>query len=83
MDFDKVIESMAERWASSVVARKELHKFTGGLLSGRTAANLDSKGTGIPGRFTMLSQTCYPTENVVAWLKTRASADWKSRNSGK
>ncbi len=82
MDFNKVIDGMAERWSSPVVARKELGKFTGGILSGRTAANFDCKGTGIPGRFTLLSQTCYPVENVVEWLKTKAAKDWKSRNVG-
>ncbi len=76
---DKILESLAERWPSEIVARKEIGKFTGGVLSSRTLANMDSKGTGIPERFLLANQVAYPVSAVIAWLKSRSAASWKDR----
>ena len=77
----KVLDSLADRWPSEIVARKEIGKFTGGVLSSRTLANMDSKGTGIPERFLLANQVAYPVSAVIAWLKERSSPDWKSRKA--
>ena len=76
---NKVLESLADRWPSEIVARKEISKFTGGILSARTLANMDSRGDGIPERFLLANQVAYPVQSVIAWLKERSSPDWKSR----
>ena len=76
---DKVLDSLAAGWPSQIVARKEIGKFTGGILSARTLANMDSRGDGIPERFLLANQVAYPVSAVIAWLKTRSAADWKSR----
>ena len=76
---DKVLESLADRWPSQIVARKEIGKFTGGVLSSRTLANMDSRGDGIPERFLLANQVCYPTAAVIRWLKERSAESWKSR----
>ena len=36
------VRSLVEKWPSGVVAQSEVGKFTGGILSGRTMANLHS-----------------------------------------
>ena len=52
-----------------MVGRKVFVKFSGGVFAGRTLANMDSRGDGIPGRFLLggqvglnaLAGTLYPT----------------------
>jgi hypothetical protein len=80
-EIEKIIDQMAERWPSPVVARKSISDFTGGVVSSKTAANEDSAGTGIEGRFLMLNQVVYPVENLVAWLKSRSAKSWKTRKA--
>ena len=76
---NKVLDSLADRWPSEIVARKEIARFTGGILSARTLANMDSRGDGIPERFLLANQVAYPVLAVIQWLKSRSAADWKSR----
>jgi hypothetical protein len=78
-EIEKRIDAMAERWPSNLVARKAVREFSGGILSQKTLANEDSKGTGPEGRFLLMNQTVYPVESIVAWLKTRTAQNWKTR----
>lgn len=64
--------SMAEAWGCPWVAREELKRFTGGLLSPRYAANLDSAGKGIEGRIRCGRKVLYPALEVVRFLEKRA-----------
>lgn len=66
----KDLEELAARWPSGLVARTEIHKFTGGLLSGRTLANYDSRGEGPP-RVRLGRKVAYPTDELVRWLAAR------------
>lgn len=66
---DDIFTEMATRWPSSVVARAEVKKFTGGGISPKTIANADSKGSGPEGRFLIGRRTCYPVTNLVDWLR--------------
>jgi hypothetical protein len=76
---ERLFEQMAERWPSPVVARKRISDFSGGVLSKKSMANEDSRGTGPEGRFLLCNQVVYPVESLVEWLKTRMAPDWKSR----
>lgn len=64
-----VFDEMIARWPSSIVARTEIHKFTGGAISHRTFANLDCQGKGPPGRFYMGRKVVYPIRTLVLWLR--------------
>lgn len=68
---EKALRQMMEKWPSSVVARSELYKFSGGLIAPGTAANHDSAGTGIPGAFKISRKVAYPVEGVIDWLISR------------
>jgi len=68
MDRDE-FSAMAAKWPSSVVARAEVKKFTGGGISPKTIANADSKGNGPEGRFLIGRRTCYPVTKLVDWLR--------------
>lgn len=70
-EIDQVIEEMEKRWISNMVARKEIEQYTGGAITAKTAANLDSLGIGCPGRFKLGGSVVYPTVNMTPWLKSR------------
>ena len=68
------LKKMAERWPSSVVARTEIEKFSGGLLKERYLANLDCLGQGPKGRFRVGRKIGYPVHSVIEFLESRTQA---------
>ena len=70
-DAKRAIQACADAWPSKIVARSKIAEFTGGVITAGSLANLDSQGLGVPGSFLIGRQTCYPVENVVAWLIER------------
>lgn len=66
-----VLRQAAERWPTSVVARRKILEFSGGLIAPGTAANHDSAGTGIPGAFRVGRQVVYPVQATIEWLIAR------------
>jgi hypothetical protein len=80
-EIEKIIEAMATEWPSSVVARKAIKDFSGGILSPKTMANEDCNGTGPEGRFLLMNQTVYPIKSLVTWLKSRSATSWAERKA--
>jgi hypothetical protein len=66
-----VFDQMAEKWPSAVVARTEIDRFSGGLMSCKYLANLDSQGVG-PARVVVGRKVAYPVRELVAWLRERS-----------
>jgi len=64
--------SMADRWPSSFVAREKVETFTGGIISARYLANLDSQGKGPDRRVRVGRKVAYPVGSFVEWLENRA-----------
>ncbi|MBC8466692.1 MAG: hypothetical protein H8D55_02525 [Deltaproteobacteria bacterium] len=67
-----IFQEMVDRWPSAIVARTEMDKFTGGMISGKYLANLDSDGTG-PVRVKLGRKVGYPTKELVQWLRDRSN----------
>ena len=67
-----IFNKIAEKWPSSVVARVEIERFTGGLISSKYLANLDSLGQG-PKRITCGRKVAYPVDDFVQWLRKRSN----------
>ena len=65
------LEHLAKKWPSTIVARKKVEEFSGGILSGKTLANLDSLGRG-PRKIHVGRQVCYPVDDLVAWMEERS-----------
>jgi len=65
--------NMEKAWGCPWVARRELKRFTGGILDPRYAANLDAKGLGIAGRVRVGRQILYPAAEVCRFLENRAT----------
>jgi hypothetical protein len=68
-----IFQEMADKWPSPIVSRTEIQPFTGGAISEKYLANLDSLGRGPAGRFRLGRKVCYPTAEVVRWLESRAT----------
>ncbi len=69
------LSSLAKKWPSSIVVRQEVRNFSGGLISDRHLANLDSQGAGPPGRFKIGNKVAYPVNDFIRWLESRVSRD--------
>ena len=77
------IDEMAEKWPSSLCARRSMEKFSGGLYSTRFMANEDYAHRGPEGKVTIGGQVCYPVKNLIKWLKNRTSRSWAERKQNK
>lgn len=67
------LSHLAARWPSSLVAREKVGEFSGGIISPKTIANLDSKGgEGPKGRITVGRKVAYPVDLLIKWLESRA-----------
>ena len=67
-DFSQLIKNNP----SGFILRKDLTEKTGGLLHGRTMANLDSLGIGIPGKIMIGNRkAAYPVAEIVRYLQEK------------
>jgi len=55
-----------------IVARKEIARYLGGIISKGYLANLDSEGQG-PKRIRIGRHVGYLREDLIAWLQARSS----------
>jgi len=68
----QIIISMADNWPSSYVARTQIERFTGGIMTGKYLANLDSQGLGPAGRIRVGRKIAYPVSEFIQWLEARS-----------
>jgi hypothetical protein len=66
-----VFDEMVERWPSAIVARTAVKKFSGGLISEKYMANLDSQQLG-PERVKISGKVAYPAKSLAKWISDRA-----------
>ena len=72
MEEQDVFQEMANKWPSAVVARVEVERFTGGLISAKYMANLDSLKLGC-NRITCGRKVGYSVRDLVVWLRARSN----------
>ena len=70
-DFTQILNSNP----SGYILRTNLSEKTGGLLHGRTMANLDSLGVGIPGKISIGRKVAYPVLSVVEYLQSKVTVN--------
>jgi len=68
------LDELTAKWPSTIVAREEVGKLTGGLIAPGTQANIDCEGEGPAGAFKIGRKVVYPLKAYIAWLKKRAKA---------
>ncbi len=79
---EQIIQRIVENNPYGFILRPDLKEKTGGLLHGRTMANLDSLGTGIKNRFRVGHVTAYPVDSIVEFIKGRITvASDSNRNN--
>lgn len=67
-----IFQQMADRWPSPLVARREAGKFSGGAISPKYLANLDSLGTGPSEKLVVAGHICYPATALADFLRQRS-----------
>lgn len=72
--------AMAEKWPSSWVARTEAERFTGGMISEKYLANLDSAKKGPAGRIRCGRKVVYPVAEFIKWLEKRSTIIQEGKN---
>ena len=69
-----IFDEMADKWPSEVIERGRTEEFTGGMITGRTMANLDSKGEGPEVRIKYgKKKVAYPVIPFVRWMRNRST----------
>lgn len=69
------LSNLKKSWPSPFVARQEIKKFSGGIMSVKYIANLDSQGLGPRGRIKIGRKVAYPVDALVEWLESRSTAE--------
>lgn len=62
---------LVKKWPSAIVSRREVGRFSGGILNPGTLANLDCEGTG-PRRFMVKNRVAYFASDLVDWMEKQA-----------
>jgi hypothetical protein len=68
IDFSSILYN----WKAPFLSREEAAKASGGTISAKTLANLDSHGEGPPGRIMIGGKIAYPTAGYAEWLSQRS-----------
>lgn len=69
---DVSLKELAQSWGSPYVARSEIRRFSGGIISPGRIANLDAAGAGPTGRVRVGRKVAYRTTDLVRWLEARS-----------
>ncbi len=78
------IRELVQKWPSTIVARDEVGRFSGGLLNPRTLANLDSLGTGPAVRITLGSRkVAYPVVDLCNFLTEKLNVVQRGKHDDK
>lgn len=64
------LQDLADRLPLTM-ARTDVPRLLGGIVSSKTLANADSSGTGPQGRFKLGRKVAYETSQLLSWLEQR------------
>ncbi len=70
-------QKLIDRWPSSMVARTEVNRFSGGILSGKTLANMASRGEAVPAALHIGRKVAYDARELADWLRMRSKGGAK------
>ena len=78
---EQIFENLSLK-SPEIITRKKLYELTGGLISEKTLANMDSEGSGIQPRLRIGGKVAYPKDAAIVWLKTRCHIVHQDERSG-
>ncbi len=64
-------QKLRNQWDSSIVSRDQIERFTGGAITAKRMANLDSLGEGPDGRMRVGRKVVYRVDKFIEWLESR------------
>ena len=67
---EAMLRQAGEDWPGVFIARADILKLTGGMISAHTVRNRDSLGTGPEGKFMLGKKVGYPVNTLIDWLIT-------------
>ncbi len=68
---DDILQKIKEAWESPIVLRKDIAKFSFGVVTARSMQTLDSRGQGIEKSITINGKVAYTTDSALKWLEGR------------
>ena len=71
VQLEGVWKEMFDGWPGEIVARTKIGQFTGGMLSSKYLANLDSMGLG-PEKISFGRRVGYIKKPLILWLMGRS-----------
>ena len=69
---DELFDKMAAEWPSEFIARKKVEDYTGGMVTGKTVANFETRGEGPSEKIKFGRLSGYPKASFTEWLKGKA-----------
>lgn len=63
---------MAEKWPSAIVGRQQIEAFTGGIMTEKYLAILDSQRRGPRNRVRIGRKIGYLAHELILWLESRS-----------
>ena len=71
-DLQQHFFELKRSWPSSLVARDQVGRFSGGVITPKYIANLDCRGCGPKERLRIGRKVAYPVDALCNWLSERA-----------
>jgi hypothetical protein len=65
-----ILKGIDESWPSPIVLRKDVTKFSHGLVTTKTIATMDSIGRGAPS-IKINGKVAYNKQDIIQWLASR------------
>jgi hypothetical protein len=72
-DLSEDFNLLKKSWPSALVARSEVGRFSGGIISARYLANLDCRGLGPAERIRIGRKIAYPVDILIKFLQEKAT----------
>jgi hypothetical protein len=66
-----ILKKIDEAWPSPIVLRRDIAKFSCGLVTHRSMETADQRGWGISGRISINGKVAYKKESALKWLESR------------
>lgn len=71
-DLTEDFRLLKEAWPSALVARDQVERFSGGIITSKYIRNLDSRGMGPAERIRTGRKISYNVDILISWLKDRS-----------
>lgn len=72
-DLEVDFRLLKEAWPSALVARDQIERFSGGIITSKYIRNLDSRGLGPAERIRTGRKISYNVDILIMWLKDRST----------